>query len=183
MSTSLLLTMTLLALAPQVGAGAASGSVAHGTPPHDLHVTYANAAVEGATLVVRIRIFKDDLEAALGRAAGADVLQLAPEPAVDAAFMAYLAPRFVVEVDGRALPARILARGEDELDREPVWWYTIHFTAAAPLTAFRLRNTLLLELFRDQRNVVKVVHFPDQRQLTFSFAAGEEVAEVRFQDR
>jgi len=183
MSTRLLLTLTLLALAPQVGAGAGPRRASDGAPPHDLHVTYANAAVEGATLVVRIRIFKDDLEAALGRAAGADVLALAPEPAVDAAFMAYLAPRFVVEVAGRALAGRVLARGEDELDREPVWWYTIHFTSAAPLTAFRLRNTLLLELFGDQRNVVKVVRFPDQRQLTFSFAAGEEVADVRFPDR
>ena len=128
---------------------------------------------------MRLRLFTDDLEAALGRMAGREV-RMAPEPAVDSLFLAYLAERFQVAVEGRTLEAALLARGQDELDREPVWWYTIQFQAPAALEAFRLKNTLLLELFPDQRNIVKVVRFPDQKQRTISFAAGEETADVRF---
>ena len=59
-------------------------------------------------------------------------------------------------------------------------WYTLQFDAPGPVTAFRVRNTLLFELFDDQRNAVKFVHFPDEAQKTYSFAVGEEEFEVRF---
>ena len=167
---------------PGPGPGGAAAIPGGGRTPraHDLHISYGNAAVEGATLVFRVRIFRDDLEAALTPLAAGRTVAMAPDPAVDSLFLAYAEDRLVVEVAGRRLTPRLLARGEDELDREPVWWYTIQFQAPAELTAFRLRNTLLLELFRDQRNIVKVVRFPDEKQLTFAFAAGEEVADVRF---
>ena len=70
--------------------------------------------------------------------------------------------------------------GEDELDREPVWWYTVQFEASAAIQAFTVRNTLLTEIFDDQRNIVKFIHFPDQKQKTYSFARGEEEFTVRF---
>jgi hypothetical protein len=85
-----------------------------------------------------------------------------------------------VEVSGRALEPRLVGSGEDELDREPVWWYTVQFEAPSTLATFRVRNTLLTELFDDQTNIVKFVHFPDERQKTYSFAKGEESFEVRF---
>ena len=54
----------LLALAPLPGAG--TGGTEPPPLPHDLHLTSANAAVEGEFVLLRIRFFKDDLEAALG---------------------------------------------------------------------------------------------------------------------
>jgi len=167
----------LLALAPTPGAGAAASP---GAGSHDLHVSYGAAAVEGSVLAVRIRFFRDDLATALARHAGrADVtLQVGPE--ADALFLAYLNSRLTVTVGGRTLPPTLVGSGEDELDREPVWWYAVQFDAGAPLTAFRVRNALLTELFDDQANIVKFVHFPDQRQKTYSFGRGEETFEVRF---
>ncbi len=38
--------------------------------PHELHVAYGDLAVEGAVAVLRLRLFKDDLEAALARHRG-----------------------------------------------------------------------------------------------------------------
>jgi hypothetical protein len=164
----------LLALAPPTGAGASAMC------GHDLHVSYGAAAVEGRVLSVRIRFFKDDLELALARRGGRPTTALAVGPEADAAVLSYLKSHLTVEVAGRALEATLVGSGEDELDREPVWWYAVQFEAQAALSAFRVRNTLLTELFDDQTNIVKFVHFPDQKQKTYSFGRGEESFEVRF---
>ncbi len=169
----------LLALAPTPGAGAdAPAPPAAGA--HDLHVSYGNAAVEGNVLAVRIRFFREDLENALARHGGLASFRMSAEPGVDAAFLGYFTAHFAVHVGTRALTAVVVASGEDEIDREPVWWYAVQFDAPAPLTSFRVRNTLLTELFDDQTNIVKFVHFPDEKQKTYSFARGEESFEVRF---
>lgn len=171
-----LLAALALALAPHPGAGA----VPRGDEAHDLHVTYGAAAVEGSVLTVRIRFFRDDLEDALARAAGRPDFALQAGPEADAAFLAYLRGRFTVSAGEGGLEPVLVGSGEDELDREPVWWYAVQFKASAPLASFQVRNVLLLELFDDQANIVKFVHFPDQKQKTYSFGKGEEAFEVRF---
>ena len=100
--------------------------------------------------------------------------------AVDGSVASYFSEHFGIEVGGNVLAGRIVGSGEDALDREPVWWYAIQFEAAEPVRSFRVRNTLLLELFDDQRNIVKFVHFPDGTQKTYSFGRGEEVFDVEF---
>jgi len=162
----------LLALAPLAGAG--------GPPAHDLHVSYGSAVVEGAVLTIRVRFFKNDLQDALARQAGRAAFTLRAEPEVEAAFLAYFRARFSIQAGGRALEPVLVGSGEDELDREPVWWYAIRFEAPAPLASFRVRNTLLGEIFDDQTNIVKFVRLPDERQKTYSFGKGEESFEVRF---
>ena len=72
-----LLATALLLVLP--GAGGAPSA------PHDLHMTYGDLAVEGRVLAGRIRMFKDDLERALGPMVGADALSLAPGGEADAA--------------------------------------------------------------------------------------------------
>lgn len=173
---TLLLLAGLLALAPLPGGGAGRG--ASPPLPHDLHLTSANAAVEGEFVLLRIRFFKDDLEAALGAHVGATVLALTENADVDRVFLAYLEEHLAIRVDGESLAPAILAKGEDVLDREPVWWYALEYRAAAPVTRLTMRNTLLFELFDDQRNVVKFVHFPEESQQTFAFAPDEAEHEV-----
>lgn len=174
MATTLLLSL-ILALAPSGGAGAP------GTPlPHDLHLTSANAVLEGEAVLLRIRFFRDDLEAALGGHLGVSALAMADTPEVERVFLAYLATRLQVEVAGEALTPAVLAAGGDVVDREPVWWYALEYRAGAPVQALTMRNELLFELFDDQRNVVKFVHLPDEAQQTFAFHRGEEVFRVTF---
>lgn len=147
---------------------------------HKLHVCYGAAVVENDVVLVRLRFFRDDLEAALRRHTGRPDLVLADDPATEAAFLAYFGERFTVSVAGRRLPASVVASGRDELDREPVWWYAVQFEAPAAVTSFRVRNALLLELFDDQSNIVKFVRFPEKTQKTYSFGAGEEEFDVAF---
>lgn len=173
----------ILALAPATTGGAgASERVAHATPPvaHKLHVSYGQAAVENDVVMLRVRLFRDDLEGALRRQSGRADLNLTPGPETDGAFLAYLRDHLTMSVDGATLPVRIVSSGRDELDREPVVWYVLQFDAPGTVTRFRVRNTLLLEMFDDQRNIVKFVHFPDQTQKTYSFGEGEEEFDVSF---
>ena len=147
---------------------------------HKLHVSYGNTVVEGNLIVSRIRLFKDDLERALRlHGAGAD-FTMAADPRTDSLVAAYFSERFTVTVAGEKLEGRIIGSGEDALDREPVWWYAIQFEAPLPVRAFRVRNTLLFDLFDDQRNIFKIVLFPEETQRTYSFAIGEEEFDVRF---
>jgi len=148
--------------------------------PHDLHITSGNAAVEGDLIITRIRFFKDDLESALRlNGAGPDFV-LADDPTTDAAFMEYFKERYVVWVGGVRISPTMLAKGEDELDREPIWWDAVQHEAPEVVEVFQVRNTLLFELFDDQRNIVKFVHFPEETQRTFSFGEGDEEFEIRF---
>ncbi len=148
--------------------------------PHDLHVTYGNLGVEGATAILQVRVFKNDLEEALQRLSPGEVVHLEVSPDVDALFLRYLSRSFRIEVGGTVLDGRIVGSGDDELDREPVWWYQIEYTAPAPITAARVTNTLLFEIFDDQRNVLRVVKFPQESRQAFYFAPGEETAEIAF---
>jgi hypothetical protein len=151
-----------------------------GASPHDLHVSYGNLGVEGNTAILQIRIFKDDLEEALRRMEGLGAVRLEVSPAMDALSLRYLSGHFVLEVDGNPLKGQIIGSGEDELDREPVWWYQIRYEAKDPIRSARITNTVLFEIFDDQSNVLRVVRFPEGNRQAFFFGAGEETHEVSF---
>jgi hypothetical protein len=147
---------------------------------HDLHITTGNFAVEGSLAVLNIRIFKDDLEEALARHGERESLRMAADPETEALFAAYFTERFTFEVAGESLTGTIIGSGEDEADREPIWWYQIRFDAPQAIRSARIMNTLLLEIFDDQRNILKVIHYPEQVPRTFYFASGEEWADISF---
>jgi hypothetical protein len=149
-------------------------------PPHDLHATYGNLGVEGAVAILQIRIFQNDLEEALRRFHGRDTFRLEVTPEADALFLAYLTQKFVLEVGGEPLEARIVGSGDDALDREPVWWYQVRFAAPEPIRSARITNTVLFEIFTDQSNVLRVVRFPEETRRAYYFAPGEETIQIEF---
>lgn len=155
---------------------ATPGSVAM----HDFHVSYGHLAVEGEVAVLRVRFFKDDLEEVLALFSEEEGFRLEADPFVDGLFMKYFDERFDLAIDGSEVPGRVIGSGEDAIDREPVWWYMLQFDAPAPITSLRIRNSLLLDHFADQKNILKAVRFPDETQKTFYFAAGEEAFDVTF---
>jgi hypothetical protein len=100
---NLVLPLLLAALASFPDAGAVAR--------HDLHVSYGNAVVEDRAIVVRLRLFKDDLEAALGAELGVSILAMAATPEMDQVFLRYLDEHLSIDVDGSRLEPEILARG------------------------------------------------------------------------
>lgn len=173
------LALALLPLFPATGGGAVPARPA----AHDLHIAYGDMAIEGAVIAGRIRMFQDDLERALGPIVGADAFTLRPGEEADALVLRYIRDHLSLEVvggDGRAASARaasdtrvlqptLLQSGRDMLDRQPVWWVIVQYRATAPIDTLRVRNTLLFDVFGDQRNIMKFVRFPDERQKTFYF--------------
>jgi len=166
----------------EAGVGNPLPASSHHPPPlpHDLHASYGNLGVEGSLAILQLRIFKNDLEDALRRLSGEDALLMEVSPEVDALFLRYLGKRFVLEVDGEVLPGTVVGSGYDELDREPVWTYQVRYDAPATIESARITNTILFEVFSDQRNVVRVVKFPEERRRAYYFAPGEETQEVTF---
>lgn len=166
------LALSLVPLLPTPGGGAVVA--------HDLHIAYADMAIEDAVVAGRIRMFKDDLERALGPMVGADAFTLRPGAEADALVMRYLRDHLTIEtLTGDAddpasaaatpLEPTLLQSGEDMLDREAVWWVVVQYQATAAVDSLRVTNTLLFDVFDDQRNIMKFVRFPDERQKTFYF--------------
>jgi len=147
---------------------------------HELHLAYGDLAVEGSLIAGRLRFFKNDLEQAIGPLVGATAINLEPGTEADALVMRYVRDNLHVSIDGQELEASLLGSGQDELDREPVWWVIVQYRAPGPVEELRVSNTLLFDLYDDQRNIFKFVHFPDETQRTFYFAEGESEHVVRF---
>ncbi len=151
---------------------AASGfSASPARRAHDFHVSYGRLAVEGSTAVLQIRFFRDDLEEALGARTGSSALRLSADPATDRLFHDYFAEKFQLLQGDVALNGTIIGSGEDSIDREPAWWYLIRFTAPTTIAGFKVRNTLLLDAFEDQKNVLRVLRTGDVSPEAVTFSA------------
>ncbi len=149
-------------------------------PPHDFHVTYGRLAVEGATAMLRIRFFHNDLEGALRAFHRRRDLRLGADPRSDSLFLAYFHDKFALESDGAALRAEIVTSGEEQEGKERVWWYVLQYEAPAPLRSLKVRDALLFEVFSDQKNIFRVLHLPDEQRETFYFVEGSAEAELTF---
>lgn len=148
---------------------------------HDPHVTYTDMAVEGAVIVCRIRFFEDDLELALSLHRGSQRIRMEANPDVDAVFMDYFSQHVTLQANGETLTPTILGSGEDVMDREPAWWYTLQFAASTHVEALHVRNTMMFELFEDQQHVLKVMHFPEETERSYYLIPGEEAVAVTFE--
>jgi hypothetical protein len=151
---------------------------------HDFHVTYGRMGVEGAIVQVRLRFFQDDLALALRAFAGDPGVRLAVDPVTDSLVTAYLADRFPVragtggDVSGTdPLPGSIVASGEEVDGAERIWWYVLQYEAAAPIGRVRVDAKVLLELFDDQRNILRIQAFPSGRERTYYLTHGSSVAD------
>lgn len=147
---------------------------------HDFHVSYGRMAVEGKVAVSRIRFFKDDLEAALRRFHGEPEFRLEANPRADSLFLAYLSERFVLQQEGVPLRGRISSSGEEENGRETMWWYVTQYESEQEIRSLRVEYTLLFDLFDDQKNIFKVMHYPSEEVQSFYYAEGTEAFDIEF---
>lgn len=146
-------------------------------PVHPLHLSTSQLAVDEKTAWLRIRIFKNDLEAALASYAGADSLLLEPSAEHDSLFLAYFGQAFGLRFDGVEVTGVIESSGEDLESGDGdlrIWWYQVRFDGAEPIRAVEIRNEVLYESFGDQRNIVRVLHAPTETRKTLYFAAPDE---------
>lgn len=146
---------------------------------HELHETYADLAIEGATVGGQIRFYKSDLERALGPMVGADAVTLTPGPEADALMLRYLTDHLVLRVDGDTLDPTIIRSGEEMMEHHEGWWVAVHYEAAVAIDSLHVTNTLLFEVHDDQRNIMRFVHFPEETRETVTLEAEAPEAVVK----
>ena len=145
---------------------------------HDVHVSHMRVVVEGRTVAAQVRLFHDDLQDAVRRAARQPALTLS-SAAGDSAFVRYFARSVSVTADGARLVPRLLqARDERDAGGVPMRVYTLELAAARPVRRLALRDALLFEHFRDQQNLAVVLRMPGERRTSLFFAAGDERAQA-----
>ena len=155
---------------PSPAVGGVAGAV------HPLHMTYGRVAVDGATVLVSVRFFKDDLTDALRDfTRRGDDLALAVTPELDAIALRYFNARLSVVANGTNLTARLVGSAE----AAETWTYRVEYRATQPVRTLRLRNRLLFETFPDQQNVVKTAVFPSGHEDTILFLHDEDTHDVR----
>lgn len=146
---------------------------------HDLHLSHSRVAVEGAKVTVRLRVFQDDIEAALTRARGRSRVRLVRGAELDSLAVAYISSTVWLSVNGARLRPRLLDAGpETEASLAPMWWYDLEYQAAAPVRSLTIQHRLLFEHFADQRNIVTVVREPGAIRHSLYFAAGNSAAQT-----
>ena len=158
-----LLLILTLGSASDAGPVARAGTAALAEPTtHDFHVTYSRLAVEGNMAVIRIRLFKDDLNQALSTREERDVF-VDTSPASDSLFQAYFNEQFVMRSNGETLTGRIVGSGKEVVGNEPMWWYLFEFQASQTIDELDISQRILSEEFEDQKNIVQVQHFPSEK--------------------
>jgi len=150
------------------------------TERHDFHVSYSRIAIENQIILARTRFFRDDLTESMAKFTQLESFSLDASPRTDSLFTVYFNNRFVVEVAGKHLPGRIVGSGEEVEGKERIWWYAMQYDAPNDPNSIRISNTLLLNVFDDQKNILKIQKFPSERSSTFYFDADNTTIEVTF---
>lgn len=136
----------------------AAALVSMSTAAHDVHVSTTRMVVEGNQAVLRVELFREDFLKGLRAYTKQPKLQLKAGQAGDSIFLAYARNRLVLTANGVTLTPEIRGSGEGDarLPELRTWHYEIAFTAKSPITTLRIKNALLFEMFKDQRNMMKV---------------------------
>jgi len=137
---------------------------------HNFHVSYAKLAIEQNLAVMNVRFFADDLTLALQRAHRLDTFQLSATAFADSLYLSYFNQHFELHHNGQRLYPVILSSG---LDKD-MWWYQMQFSSTSALQNLSIKNTLLFDLFDDQKNILQVMHFPSEKMASFYFIHGAE---------
>lgn len=143
---------------------------------HRFHVSYGRMAVEGGVAVCQVRFFKHDLEDAMKKFFDDSDLKVDVNPRSDSLYTVYFNEFFVMEQEGEVLKGSIASSGEEG----DMWWYLMQYQAEEPIEQFKVTNTLLFEMFDDQRNVLKISHFPSEKNLSYYFVEGSDTYDVEF---
>lgn len=163
-------------------AGEAPRASSAGAAPtaHDFHVSYGRMAVEGSSVAVRLRFFADDLQKAIRTFTADETTSITDDPVSWAPFESYLAGAFDLVAGDDTLQAVIIGSGEDVMDKQPVRWFLVQYTASDPVRKIAVRNRLLFDEFDDQKNIVQFRHFPSEKNGSLYFTHDRSSYDLEF---
>jgi hypothetical protein len=163
MRARLAATLAGLALAALLAPGAAA---------HKFHASLVEVDVNRETgrLEVGMRLFADDLEAALTRRHGRKV-RLDATPNTGALVLEYLGEQFAIR-DATGSPVELVMVGMEARVDEA--WVYVESKAPATLAGARVSDRVFFELFDDQVNTVNLQDGDARTTLVFSRGDGEK---------
>ncbi|MEM1325053.1 MAG: DUF6702 family protein [Bacteroidota bacterium] len=138
---------------------------------HNFHLSKSMVEynAEEKTLEITLHIFLDDLEATLFEGGIKENLNLCTEkehPKGNEIVAAYLKSRFRVMVNGELRTCKFIGKEISE-DFSAAWCY-LEVEGVSSIENIGVQNTVLMELFEDQRNIVQIKG-PDKKPKSFIF--------------
>ncbi|NUO03069.1 MAG: hypothetical protein HUU01_20865 [Saprospiraceae bacterium] len=148
---------------------------------HEFHASKCliEYQAEEKTVQISLHLFIDDVEEALRRK-GADKLFLCTEKESKQAEVyleRYLRQNLQLKLDGRERPFRFL--GKEAADDWMGMWCYFEIGEVAPFQELIIDNTLLTEVFSDQKNLVSIVG-PDHKKSSLLFHKQKTQQRVAF---
>ena len=150
-----------------------AGAMRKAAHPFYVSVCQIDHNPETDALEISFRLFMDDLEQAL-ETMGTDLLRLGTEREAEKADLyisRYLARHVEIEISGRRVSAAFLGK---EVDSDAIWCY-LEVENIPVLETMTMTNTLLLETFEDQVNLVHVNAGGQKKSLLFN---GQQVRQT-----
>lgn len=151
------------------------------TVVHEFHISKCQIqySEEAKALQISLHLFLDDLEEAL-RQQGADKMFLCTEKEHKKAekyLFRYLQQNFQLIVNEKAMEFEFIGKEQSE-DLQAVWCY-LEVTEVTLFQSLEVTNSLLMEIFDDQKNIVQV-RAPGNKQGYFLLQKGQENDKVNF---
>lgn len=132
---------------------------------HDFHLSKCEIEYSQSELSLQISIslFIDDLELALQQE-GFDSLRICTQkeaPEAEQLILAYLDKNLQLTVDNQSAQLEWVGKEASE-DLAAVWCY-LQISGINPQKKISIRNEVLMELFEDQQNLVKLKYSQDKK--------------------
>jgi len=141
-------------------------------PKHDFHTSLADMNYNSKTKSFQIvlKLFVDDTETALTKSSGKSysIGGLGKNRNPDAALTAYLSENFILSKKNRKLPIEYIGK-EVSVDMVAVY-FEIPFSDN--IKSYTFSNTIMLELFDDQSNIVNIQK--DNKNKSFQFDSNKK---------
>jgi len=129
------------------------GLVAHA---HPLHLTFSTLdfKTKNNRWELTIKVFSDDFATNLAMAAGNGyvAIEKAKGSEAEKILKAWLEDRFQIWFDSRPVDFNTW-KFEGIVVKDDASWLTYTFKAALPVSEIKIKNTLLLDLYKDQKNL------------------------------
>jgi len=129
------------------------GLLAHG---HPLHLTFSNLDFKTSSgkWVLTIKVFSDDFASALVKSGeSADMMSMRQDNAeAEKILKNWLMNRMMIWFDSKPVPIDTWKFDGIKV-HDDASWLTYSFTAPLPVSEIKIKNTLLLDLYSDQKNL------------------------------
>ena len=121
---------------------------------HPFHVSVCDIEYKPQIQALQVaqRMFADDLENALNKNYGTDLMlnEEATAALRDSLIREYVMAHLLIRADGRTLAGHYLGY---EFEEDGIWCY-IEYANVPPFTSLEVKSTILLEMFDDQDNII-----------------------------